>query len=126
MSHLGNFEVEMRRRRTISVTSLNLQDHLEHWIKTLDKETTLKLFSISVISILNRDGFNDLMLHLTAIDRPDLMEVLISGDRVLLYNSLDVNRCWYRAKSEKMREILNERMENIMDSDHDMIEITSY
>ena len=113
MSHLGNFEVEMRRRRTVSVTSLNLQDQLNNWIATTNQESTLKLFSISVMSVLNREGFKDFMLHLTEIDRPDLMEVLISGDRVLLYCSSDINRCWYRAKSEKMKEVLNERIDQI-------------
>ena len=117
MSHLGNFEVEMRRRRTISVTSLNLQDQLNQWIASTNQESTLKLFSISVMSILNKEGFKDFMLYLTDIDRPDLMEVLISGDRVLLYCSNDINRCLHRAKSEKMKEVLNERIENLMDSD---------
>jgi hypothetical protein len=116
MTHLGNFESEMRRRRTISVVSLNLQDQLNQWITTTNQESTFKLFSISVTSILNRDGFKDFMLHLTDINRPDLMEVLISGDRVLLYCSNDINRCWHRAKSDKMREVLNERIENLMDS----------
>lgn len=117
MTHLGNFELEMRRRRNISVTSLNLKSQLDNWIATTNQESTLKLFNISVANILNRDGFKDFMLYLVEIDRPDLMEVLISGDRVLLYCSSDINRCWHRAKSERMRQVLNERIENLMDSD---------
>lgn len=123
LSHrsLENFEVNVKRRETISVESLGLKRKLKDWRSHQTPELTCKLLGIELINVLNREGLSDFMLHIVRIDRPDLMKVTLNiGEMSMLYCSTELNKCYSMSHSNEMRKVIQEKLRDFEDSQYDM------
>jgi hypothetical protein len=114
MDSWEQYHANQKRRTQISVKSLDLTGKLIKWIVTKTQEETCNLLQEALKDVFNKDGLEDLMLHMVNIDRTDLLEILLhTEDMCLFYCSVELNKCYFKAKSKAMKKLLDEELDKL-------------